>query len=148
MLLLKSKVKMQLQKLLEAVAPGKISILNNSNPAHGNVVQSVERPNLIVHPTSTAEVSHILHALHPLLEQNQVSIAVQNATLSPLVDDFNRTHSVTIDLRRLEGMSLNEDKSLVTIGAGETWASVQGELRTWGLEVGGGNINHSLHCKY
>lgn len=126
---------MQLQKLLEAVVPEKVSTLNISDSTQKHVI--------IVHPTSTTEVSHILHALHPLLEQNQVFIVVQNARQSSLADGFNRTHCVTIDLRRLKGISLNGDKSSVTIGAAETWTSVQEELVKHDLQVGGGNTNHS-----
>jgi FAD/FMN-containing dehydrogenase len=43
--------------------------------------------------------------------------------------------NVTVDLRALKGISLNLDKTVVNVHAGETWSLVQEELEKYGLTL-------------
>jgi FAD/FMN-containing dehydrogenase len=123
------------------VVPGKVSTLSNSN------IKSTQNPSLIVHPTSTSEVSDVLRTLHSHLQGNHISITVFNPGQLQPTSHVNGAHSLTLDLHNFKGIFLNGDKSIVTIGAAETWSSVQEELRKYDLEVGGGNTDRSSGCK-
>jgi FAD/FMN-containing dehydrogenase len=47
---------------------------------------------------------------------------------------------VVIDLKKLNGVELNEDKSIARIGTGAHWVQVFEELAKDGLAVAGGRV--------
>jgi FAD/FMN-containing dehydrogenase len=136
---------MEIQTLLNEALPGKVLLPSNeqyeiSNNTYFTVFENEVKPAFIAQPTSTAEVSNILKVLGPLLEKEQVSIAVRGTGHTPFAGSANITDGITVDLRGLKGITLSEDKSTVQISVGETWGSVYNELEKHGLTTAGGRV--------
>jgi FAD/FMN-containing dehydrogenase len=136
---------MEVRTHLNEALPGKVLLPNDehyeaSNNAYFTVFESDLKPAFIAQPTSTAEVSNVLKALGPLLEQHRVSIAVRGTGHTPFAGSANVADGVTVDLRGLKGITLSEDKSSVDIGVGENWGSVYNELEKHGLTTAGGRV--------
>lgn len=94
----------------------------------------------IVRPISTAEVSNLLRTLAPLVEQTQVAVYLRDAGPRPFAGLAGTAETVTIDLRHLKGISINQEKTIININVGETWSSVQHELERHGLAILGGKF--------
>ncbi|KAI0503101.1 FAD-binding domain-containing protein [Xylaria bambusicola] len=67
-------------------------------------------------------------------------VAIRGAGHTPFAENANIDGGVTIDMRRLKGVTLSEDKSIVKIGVGETWSAVYAELEKHGLTTPGGRV--------
>jgi FAD/FMN-containing dehydrogenase len=136
---------MALDTLLNQAQGG--SVLNpgtqeyvQSNSSYFTVFENAINPSFIVQPTTAQDVSRLLKSLNPLLLQKELSLAIRGTGHTPFAGSANIEGGVTIDLRKLKGISLNADKSIVEIGVGETWGSVYQELETHGLTTGGGRV--------
>jgi len=53
----------------------------------------------------------------------------------------NAIGGVTIDFKYLNGIELNEDRSIARIGPGNRWAEVYKTLEPQGLTVAGGRVS-------
>jgi UDP-N-acetylenolpyruvoylglucosamine reductase len=136
---------MDVRTLLNAALPGKILVPSDksyetSNNTYFTVFENALKPAFIAQPTTTAEVSSLLKALAPLLENQQVSLAIRGTGHTPFAGSANIDNGVTIDMRGLKGITLSDDKSTVEICAGETWASVYTALEEHGLTTAGGRV--------
>ncbi|KAI0893252.1 putative oxidoreductase [Annulohypoxylon nitens] len=99
-------------------------------------------PLCIVSPDTAEDVSAIVEILTitaSSLDNSEKSLC-QFAIRSGGHMDFgsNINKGVTIDLRALNAISLNEDRSQVSIGVGATWDEVYNYLDLLGLSVNGG----------
>lgn len=136
---------MDVETTLSQVLPGKILLsksnhYSTSNNAYFTVFASDLKPLAIAEPTNTTEVSTLLKALRALNEQLEVPVAIRGTGHTPIARSANITNGVTIDLRGLRGIQLNEDKTVVDISVGETWGSVYDELEKHGLTAAGGRV--------
>ncbi|KAF1957642.1 FAD-binding domain-containing protein [Byssothecium circinans] len=136
---------MALKKILTETLPSKLLTPGNeeydkSNNSYFTVFASSIKPSFIVQPTSVDEVSGLLRSLHPLLVNDEAKLAVKGTGHTPFAGSANIENGVTVDLQRLKGITLNEDKSAVTIRTGETWESVYAELEKYGVTAAGGRV--------
>ncbi len=130
---------------LKTALPDKILLpddpaFQEPNNAYFSVFSRQLQPLAVALPTSAAEVSALVKALNPLLKQGIVRIAIKGTGHTPIANSANIQDGVTIHLSGLKGIKLNEDKSLVEIGVGETWGSVYEELEKYGLTTAGGRV--------
>lgn len=98
------------------------------------------KPSYIAKPTSVKQVQDLIRVLRPHLRSGLCQVAVRGAGHTPFAGSANVQDGVTIDTRGLKGIALNDDKSVVEIAAGETWATVYTELEKCGLTVAGRRV--------
>ncbi|KAK8098735.1 FAD-binding domain-containing protein [Apiospora kogelbergensis] len=94
-------------------------------------------PAYIVQPSSPEQVTSLVHALRPHLLTGDCRIAVRGTGHTPFASSANIQDGITVDLRGLKGIFVDEDKSNVEIAVGETWESVYTELEKHDLTVAG-----------
>jgi FAD/FMN-containing dehydrogenase len=111
-----------------------------SNSSYFTVFESQIKPAYIVQPASSQDVSNILKALKPSLEQGKIKLAVRGTGHTPFAGSANIENGLTIDLRGLKGLSLDKNHNVVTIGVGETWSSVYEALEKDGVTTAGGRV--------
>jgi FAD/FMN-containing dehydrogenase len=136
---------MEVKTRLTEVLPGKVLLKTDdqyaaSNNTYFTVFESDLKPAFIAQPTNAAEVGSLLKSLKPLLEQQNISVAIRGTGHTPFAGSANVADGVTVDMRGLKGITLSEDKSSVDIGVGENWASVYNELEKHGLTTAGGRV--------
>jgi FAD/FMN-containing dehydrogenase len=93
-------------------------------------------PACVVRPTSTKDVVTAIKAL----VSHDVPFAVKGGGHSLNAGAANIESGVTIDLRSLNEISLNEDHTIVSIGGGAKWIEVYSYLDQFGLAVAGGRV--------
>ena len=135
----------ELHTILKEALPGKVLSkgtdgYDKSNNSYFTVFENAIKPYSIAQPTSTADVSALIRTLHPHLDRREISLAIRGTGHTPFAGSANVQDGVTVDLRGLKGISLNEDKSVVTFGVGETWSTVYAELEKHGLTTAGGRV--------
>ena len=96
--------------------------------------QRSAKPALVFQPTSAKEVAIAVL----LCRQSSVKFAVKSGGHAAMKGASSTDEGVVIDLRNLNSVVLNEDKSIARIGAGNLWEPVFQELRKHGLAVAGG----------
>ncbi len=93
------------------------------------------RPACFVTPNSTAQVACIVKALRPFA--NDIKIAICGAGQQSTAAVANVRDGITIHLRGLKGIKVDEEKSIVSIAAGEQMGRVYDETTALGLAVAG-----------
>ena len=88
-------------------------------------------------PSSSEEVSLILE----LTIAARCNFAVKSGGHDRTPGSSNADGGVTIDLVRLNGVSIAEDKKSVKFGAGLRWADLYSALEVEGLTVVGGRVS-------
>ncbi|CAO2652090.1 Nn.00g003730.m01.CDS01 [Neocucurbitaria sp. VM-36] len=96
--------------------------------------QHAAKPSVIFQPGSSKEVAIVLL----LCRQNNVKFAVKSGGHAAMKGASSVDEGVVIDLTNLDGVELNEDKSIAKLGAGNRWERVFEELAKDGLAVAGG----------
>ncbi|KAI1087031.1 putative oxidoreductase [Rostrohypoxylon terebratum] len=103
-------------------------------------------PLCIVSPDTVEDVSAIIEILTATasstddLEKPLCKFAIRSG--GHMDSGSNINGGVTIDLRALNAISVNEDRSLASIGVGATWDEVYNYLDPLGLSVNGGRAAH------
>lgn len=102
--------------------------------------ESEIKPACVVKPGTAIEVSMVVSAL---LEanaerQDKLKFAIRSGGHAPFAGSANEADGVTIDLRRLDSIKINDNRTQVTIGAGSSWGKVYRTLDAEGLAVPGG----------
>ena len=99
------------------------------------------KPACIIRPRSTTEV---VTAVSYLVEANKshgigsVKFAIRSGGHACIAESANLSDGVTIDLRSLNTIELNDDSTQVSIGTGASWGEVYRKLDPLGLAVPGG----------
>lgn len=131
---------------LEALLPDAVSfpsssIYNASIQSYFYVQERLE-PDCIVTPTSSKEVSVIIKALGNIHSKTpQLSLfAVRGGGHAQVTGASNDNHGVTIDLRSINSLSLNSDKTVASIGGGAIWNDIYEQLDPLNLTVLGGRV--------
>tara|TARA_R110002003_G_scaffold171_13_gene14005 strand:+ start:44484 stop:45806 length:1323 start_codon:yes stop_codon:yes gene_type:complete len=96
--------------------------------------QRIPNPALIFQPISAREIAVAVI----LCRAAQCKFAVKSGGHAAMKGASSADGGVTIDLKNLGGVILNEDKSIASIGAGNTWEQVFKSLEKDGLGVAGG----------
>lgn len=96
--------------------------------------QNETQPECRIEPQNAQDVSDILS----ILRQHECHFAVLGGGTSPFRGASNADQGVTIDMRRLKGISFVDDKPLlVNVGAGCVWADVYDALDRWNMSATG-----------
>ncbi|OCL06347.1 FAD-binding domain-containing protein [Glonium stellatum] len=135
----------KLQSALTTLLPEKTHLpgsdgYTESNGSYFAAFENEVTPSYIARPSGVEDVSSLVKVLKPLAAREECKIAVRGGGHTAWAGSANIKDGVTIDMRALRGISLNADKTLVRIGAGESWESVYKELETHGLTVAGGRV--------
>ncbi|KAJ4376032.1 hypothetical protein N0V83_001312 [Neocucurbitaria cava] len=96
--------------------------------------QYAAKPALIFQPKSAKEVAIAIL----LCRQNNAKFAVKSGGHAAMKEASSADNGVVIDLKNLNGVELNDDKSIAKLGAGNRWERVFEELAKDGLAVAGG----------
>ncbi|RYP70438.1 hypothetical protein DL771_005479 [Monosporascus sp. 5C6A] len=110
------------------------------NGSYFSAFENEIKPSYIVKPTSVKQVQDLVEALRPHVLSGDCRLAIRGHGHTPFAGSANVHNGVTIDMRGFKGVTLSEDKSVVQIGVGETWATVYAELEKHGLTVAGGRV--------
>ena len=88
-------------------------------------------------PTSAEDVSIAVVAL----SHGNCSFAVRGGGHTPFAGAANIENGVTIDLGAMDQMTVNENQTITSIGAGARWGNVYSKLDTMNLAVSGGRVS-------
>ena len=103
-------------------------------------------PGCIVSPANKEDVSVAIRALNHLAKagrdegERQCPFAVRGGGHSPSAGSANIERGVTIDMRAIRDVSVNEDQTITSVGAGAIWVDVYLKLDAMGLAVTGGRV--------
>ena len=126
---------------LSVILPSKVSYPNSneyttSNTNYWSLGADLD-PSCIVFPTSTADVSEIMKSLVLL----SCHFAVKSGGHMPNPGAANIDSGVTIDLSKLNAVSVAQDRQTVSIGTGARWIDVYETLDQLGLAAAGGRCS-------
>ncbi|KAI1451266.1 FAD-binding domain-containing protein [Annulohypoxylon moriforme] len=107
------------------------------NGSYFSAFENEIKPSYIAKPSDAAQLGLLIQTLRPSILSGHCQIAIRGGGHTPFAGSANIQDGVTIDMRCFKGISLSQDKSIVKIGAGETWAAVYEELEKHGLTVAG-----------
>lgn len=138
----------QLLSALTAVLgnkPGALSLPGSAdyeryNGSYFSAFENEVKPSCIVKPATVEQVQRLVHVLRPYALAGSIRIAIRGEGHTPFAGSANVQDGITIDMRRVKGIKLREDKEAVEIAVGETWATVYAELEKHGLTVAGGRV--------
>lgn len=94
-------------------------------------------PQCIVSPQTAAEVASAVQLLTTGLNR-KCKFAVRSGGHSSQPEAANIQDGITIDLRGLNSIDVNEEKTVVSVGVGNSWDLVYAKLDPIGLSVAGG----------
>lgn len=107
------------------------------NGSYFSAFENEVKPSYIVKPSNIEQVQGLIRSLRPHLLSGDCQIAIRGGGHTPFAGSANIQDGVTVDMRGLRKINFSQDKSIVEIGVGETWAAVYGELEKHGLTVAG-----------
>ncbi|KAL8994667.1 MAG: hypothetical protein Q9169_005420 [Polycauliona sp. 2 TL-2023] len=126
--------------LLEKSFPGKTYSSTNQQNLYQKFILSYfsvnDRltPNCAVSPSNTKDVAAIVG----LLSKNTCQFAVKSGGHGIVTGSSNIDEGVTIDLRRMRGVSLNKQNKTATVQPGAKWVEVYDALTPQGYVIPGG----------
>ena len=126
--------------------PGKVFLpesqeYKESIDSYFSAQESQLKPACIVRPQNTADVVTVISRL---VQANQLhgigsfKFAIRSGGHACFAGSANVSDGVTLDLRGLNSIEVNEDSSQVSIGTGASWGEVYRKLDALGLAVPGG----------
>lgn len=126
--------------------PGKVNLpkseeYTESLHAYFSAQESQVKPACIIHPQTTSDlalaVSHLVQAnqIHGI---GTLKFAIRSGGHACFAGSANESNGITIDLRGLNSIEVNEEASTVSIGTGTSWGEVYRTLDPLGLAVPGG----------
>ena len=96
-------------------------------------------PSCIITPTDTRDVVTVVRMLG-LLNRNgfvKYNFAIRGGGHTPWAGSANVNGGVTIDMRSISDVAVNEDKTVAFVGAGAIWGDVYQKMDSLGLAVVG-----------
>ncbi|GJE88819.1 FAD-dependent oxidoreductase [Phanerochaete sordida] len=95
------------------------------------------RAKFVLLPKSATDVSNALK----FVVANGLEVAVKGGGHS--ASGASSSEDLVVDMRHLAGVSVDVEKSLITVGGGAVWAAVDAEAAKHGLATVGGTVNHT-----
>ncbi|KAL9606943.1 MAG: hypothetical protein Q9204_009399, partial [Flavoplaca sp. TL-2023a] len=126
--------------LLEKSFPGKTYSSSNQQNLYQKFIASYfsvnERltPSCVVSPANTKDVAEIVG----LLSKNSCQFAVKSGGHGIVTGSSNIAEGVTIDLRDMRSVSLNQENKTATVQPGAKWVEVYNYLSPLGYAIPGG----------
>ncbi|KAH7318407.1 hypothetical protein B0I35DRAFT_460820 [Stachybotrys elegans] len=108
-----------------------------ANSSYFSAFANEVKPALILKPQTTEQVQQLIRALRQHPDSGDCGIAIRGGGHNPSGRAANVQGGITVDMRDFKGVSLNQDKSIVSIRAGETWSSVYQELEKFNITTTG-----------
>ncbi|ESZ90177.1 hypothetical protein SBOR_9430 [Sclerotinia borealis F-4128] len=104
--------------------------------------ESQLKPSFIITPTSAQDVPQVLKSLRAINSETGIAtkVAVRGGGHSPFAGSSNIDNGITIDLRNIDAVEVNESKDIVSVGGGAMWGQVYDKLDAMGLSVVGGHV--------
>ncbi|SPQ23618.1 c707416b-dcfe-49b6-ad34-7f99f2c61f99 [Thermothielavioides terrestris] len=113
---------------------------DKANGSYFSAFENEVKPLYIAKPATVEQVQRLVEALRPHVIAGSCRIAIRGEGHTPFAGSANVQDGVTIDMRRLKGITLSADRSTVEIAVGETWTTVYTELEKHGLTVAGARV--------
>ncbi|KAF7889625.1 uncharacterized protein EAF02_002040 [Botrytis sinoallii] len=100
------------------------------------------KPTFIIAPKSALDVAQVLKSLRTINSASDIAtkLAVRGGGHSPFAGSANIDNGITIDLRKIDTVEVNESKDIVSVGGGAIWGQVYDKLDALGLSVVGGHV--------
>lgn len=98
------------------------------------------KPSFIIAPKSAQDVAHVLKSLRTINSDIATKLAIRGGGHSPFAGSANIDNGITIDLRKIDTVEVNESKDIVSVGGGAIWGQVYDKLDPLGLSVVGGHV--------
>lgn len=131
---------------LSSALPEKVSYPGNAT--YGSSVDSYWfqearlLPSCIISPTSASDVALIVKTLsgHGTKHSSLPKFAIRSGGHTPFAGAANIEDGITIDLRAMNVVSLNPDRTIASAGAGSNWDDIYKMLQPMNLTVVGGRV--------
>ncbi|KAI4267329.1 MAG: hypothetical protein LQ337_008408 [Flavoplaca oasis] len=126
--------------LLEKSFPGKTYSSSNQQNLYQKFIASYFsvndrlKPSCVVSPSNTKDVAEIVG----LLSKNSCQFAVKSGGHGLVTGSSNIVEGVTIDLRGMRSVSLNQENKTATVQPGAKWLEVYNYLSPLGYAIPGG----------
>ena len=120
----------------QVVLPG-TDAFKTHNTSYLSKAQAELQPRAIFLPRDRDDVVKFVRVIGPYSLQGSMKLAVRGAGQQPALGCNNVDDGITVDLRNLTGILLEEDDATVSIGAGERWGDVYSKLQEKGFAVTG-----------
>lgn len=119
--------------------PASAAYLNSSSSYWSKQEESLA-PSCIVTPTSTEDVVTVIRTLKLLNKGGYLkgNLAIRGGGHTPWAGSANINEGVTIDMRSVNEVKVDEKKTVASVGAGAIWGSVYQKMDSLGLAVVGG----------
>lgn len=97
-------------------------------------------PECIVLPTESNDVATAIKILSAanLANRNSCQFAIKSGGHTPFAGSANINSGITIDLAGLNEITVSDDQTILTLGAGQRWGAVYEKIVPRGLMVVGG----------
>ncbi|TGJ77603.1 hypothetical protein E0Z10_g10666 [Xylaria hypoxylon] len=106
----------------------------NDSTSYWAAAQNAIKPLCVVRPTTAEDVSSAIVTL----VGGSCKFAVRTGGHGSVTAISTIQHGITIDMRGLDAIALNDDNSVATIGAGQTWGPAYSALYQVGVTIPGG----------
>lgn len=119
--------------------PASTAYLNSSSSYWSKQEESLA-PSCIVTPTSTSDVVTVIRTLTLLNKGGYLNsnVAIRGGGHTPWAGSANINGGVTIDMRSINDVEVNQEKTIASVGAGAIWGDVYRKMDSLGLAVVGG----------
>lgn len=131
---------------LSTILPGKVSFPGSTEyisfqSSYFAAFENEVSPVCIVQPESANDVSKIVKYLSVAATLSNVKVAVKGGGHTAWAGAANVEKGVIIDLVKLKGVDIDQERGFVSIAGGENWGNVYEELQKFGLAAVGGRVS-------
>ncbi|KAF4964243.1 hypothetical protein FSARC_7797 [Fusarium sarcochroum] len=123
------------QKLGDTISLPNSEIYNATISGYWSIQESALQPSCVLRPATARDVSEALKIISNI---ENCRFAIKGQGHAPAAGFANVDGGVTIDMTTLSSVSLQEDLSVVSVGAGAKWIDVYKHLNGSGVQVSGG----------
>ncbi|KAF2875735.1 FAD binding domain protein [Massariosphaeria phaeospora] len=128
---------------LSVALPGKVSFPSSpaytaSTSSYWSLQESTIQPSCILTPLSALEVATAVKTLSILSHVSGCPFAIRGGGHTPWAGSANIDGGITIDMRQINAITVNSQKTTASIGAGAIWGEVYRRMDKMGLAVVGG----------
>jgi hypothetical protein len=123
--------------------PGKVfypesTVYTTSLASYWSTFESNLKPKCVIQPQDTQDVAITMQSLSWLPLKSSCKLAVRGGGHTPWAGSANIEGGITLDLSALRTISVSDDRSSVSVGAGNVWGDVYKRTDQEGLAVVGG----------
>jgi hypothetical protein len=129
--------------ILSASLPGRVSYPASSayaasTTSYWSTFESSIKPACIVTPRNTDDVAVTIKVLTWLPLSDACKLAIRGGGHTPWAGSANIEGGITLDLSSMKTITVNQDRSVVAVGAGSLWGEVYRKTDELGIAVIGG----------